>query len=57
MLREAGIDKINLDLMYGLPKQTVKDVRKTAILTHALKPQRIAVFGYVQGPGSSRSKS
>ena len=50
MLCEAGIGKINLDLMYGLPKQTVRDVRKTVTLARALKPQRIAVFGYAHVP-------
>src|SRR5665811_1461570 len=30
MLHDAGIDRINIDLMYGLPKQTVADVRRTA---------------------------
>ena len=50
MLREFGIDKINLDLMYGLPNQTVRDVRQTASLAHELKPQRVAVFGYAHVP-------
>ena len=49
-LRESGIDKINFDLMYGLPKQTVAGVRQTALLAHELKPQRIAVFGYAHVP-------
>ena len=26
-LREAGIANINIDLMYGLPNQTTRDVR------------------------------
>lgn len=50
MLREFGIDKVNLDLMYGLPKQTIADVRKTVTLAHEMKPQRIAVFGYAHVP-------
>lgn len=50
MLRTSGIDRINLDLMYGLPKQTVADVRQTASLALALKPQRVAVFGYAHVP-------
>jgi oxygen-independent coproporphyrinogen III oxidase len=50
MLREFGIDKVNLDLMYGLPKQTMQDVRKTVTLAHELKPQRVAVFGYAHVP-------
>ena len=45
-----AIDRINLDLMYGLPRQTTEDVRRTAILAHELKAQRIAVFGYAHVP-------
>jgi oxygen-independent coproporphyrinogen-3 oxidase len=50
LLNEFGIDRINIDLMYGLPKQTVADVQRTATLAHALKPQRVAVFGYAHVP-------
>ena len=50
MLRGVGIDKINIDLMYGLPNQTVDDVRRTVALADTLKPQRIAVFGYAHVP-------
>jgi oxygen-independent coproporphyrinogen-3 oxidase len=50
MLHEFGIDKINLDLMYGLPGQTTSDVSQTVILAHELQPQRIAVFGYAHVP-------
>ncbi len=50
LLNEAGIDRLNIDLMYGLPKQTVSDVRQTATLAHTLKPQRVAVFGYAHVP-------
>ncbi len=50
LLNEVGIDRLNIDLMYGLPKQTVADVRRTATLAHELKPQRVAVFGYAHVP-------
>jgi oxygen-independent coproporphyrinogen-3 oxidase len=50
LLKESGIDRINLDLMYGLPEQTVSDVRHTAALAHELQPQRVAVFGYAHVP-------
>ena len=50
ILREYGIDSINLDLMYGLPKQTERDVVNSLTLAHSLKPQRIAVFGYAHVP-------
>ncbi len=49
-LRNAGIDRINIDLMYGLPLQTVDDVRHNAQLAAALAPQRIAIFGYAHVP-------
>ena len=49
-LHDVGIDRINIDLMYGLPKQTVADVRRTATLAHSLQPQRVAVFGYAHVP-------
>ena len=50
ILREAGIKHINVDLMYGLPSQSVEDVRRSVILAHELEPQRFAVFGYAHVP-------
>jgi oxygen-independent coproporphyrinogen-3 oxidase len=50
MLREAGITEINLDLMYGLPKQSDRDVRRTIMLADSLKPDRLALFGYAHVP-------
>jgi len=49
-LREAGIDAINFDIMYGLPYQTVDDVRHTVQLAAGLRPDRVAVFGYAHVP-------
>jgi oxygen-independent coproporphyrinogen-3 oxidase len=49
-LREAGIDKINIDLMYGLPRQTTADVVRSAELAAQLSPQRLALFGYAHVP-------
>jgi oxygen-independent coproporphyrinogen-3 oxidase len=50
MLRESGVERINLDLMYGLPKQRASDVERTIALAHRLQPQRIAMFGYAHVP-------
>jgi oxygen-independent coproporphyrinogen-3 oxidase len=50
LVREAGIERINLDLMYGLPKQRLQDVRLTAERAIDLAPQRIALFGYAHVP-------
>lgn len=49
-LRVAGVQAINLDLMYGLPGQTVETCRRTAEQAIALKPERMAVFGYAHVP-------
>ena len=50
MLRAAGIDRINFDLMYGLPYQNVADVERTVDLAVRLRPDRLAVFGYAHVP-------
>ena len=45
-----GIENINVDLMYGLPYQTVERVKRTAEYAALLKPKRIALFGYAHVP-------
>jgi oxygen-independent coproporphyrinogen-3 oxidase len=54
LLRAAGIDNINLDLMYGLPYQTVESVAATVRRALALDPDRIALFGYAHVPWMKR---
>lgn len=49
-LREAGIRDLNIDLMYGLPQQTARDVSRSAELASSLGPQRLALFGYAHVP-------
>jgi oxygen-independent coproporphyrinogen-3 oxidase len=49
-LRRAGIPGLNLDLMYGLPDQTAAGCAETAGLAAALRPDRLAVFGYAHVP-------
>lgn len=49
-LRAAGVGAINFDLMYGLPGQTVRNVSDTASRALALRPDRVAVFGYAHVP-------
>ena len=53
-LRDAGITGINLDLMYGLPHQTVATIAKTSQQALALEPDRIALFGYAHVPWMKR---
>ena len=49
-LRGAGIANLNIDLMYGLPGQTAREVARSAELAAALAPQRLALFGYAHVP-------
>jgi oxygen-independent coproporphyrinogen-3 oxidase len=49
-LRSAGIEKLNFDLIYGLPLQTIASLRKTCEIVAALLPDRIACYGYAHMP-------
>jgi oxygen-independent coproporphyrinogen-3 oxidase len=49
-LREAGLLSVNLDLMYGLPRQTQFDVLGTLRQVLTLRPERLALFGYAHVP-------
>ncbi|MDG1996299.1 MAG: oxygen-independent coproporphyrinogen III oxidase [Emcibacteraceae bacterium] len=47
---DAGIDRINFDLIYGLPYQSVQTITETIEKTIKFKPSRIALFGYAHVP-------
>jgi len=49
-LREEGFTSINLDLIYGLPHQTVHSFEHTLDQVLELKPDRLAVFNYAHVP-------
>lgn len=49
-LRAAGIEEINLDLIYGLPLQTLEDIQKSVKIAASLNPNRLAIFGYAHVP-------
>jgi oxygen-independent coproporphyrinogen-3 oxidase len=49
-LRKRGIACINIDLMYGLPRQTQASIDRTVAQVLSLDPDRIAVFGYAHLP-------
>jgi oxygen-independent coproporphyrinogen-3 oxidase len=56
-LKRAGITRINADLMYGLPGQTVGHVRASADAVTELGVDRIAVFGYAHVPWFKKHQS
>ncbi len=48
--RRAGIQSINLDLIYGLPRQSVEGFRRTLRTVVEVRPARVAVYGYAHMP-------
>lgn len=50
MLRKIGVHSLNLDLVYGLPKQTLKGWERTLEFAVSLEPERLSVFGYAHVP-------
>ncbi|KRP84817.1 coproporphyrinogen III oxidase [Bradyrhizobium pachyrhizi] len=49
-LRQHGISRINFDLLFGLPHQTVQSCVDSARTAVAMRPDRLAVFGYAHVP-------
>lgn len=49
-VRAAGVDDLNMDLIYGLPRQTEETLNRTLDEVIALGPDRIALFGYAHVP-------
>ena len=49
-VRRVGIDAVNVDLVYGLPYETVESVRETVSRCLDWQPNRFAVFGYAHLP-------
>jgi oxygen-independent coproporphyrinogen III oxidase len=50
LLRGAGVDSINFDLMYGLPGQGIETLADSIRASVALGADRLAVFGYAHVP-------
>jgi oxygen-independent coproporphyrinogen III oxidase len=48
--RVAGFESINVDLIYGLPRQTPESFRRTVTQVNGLRPDRIALYGYAHLP-------
>jgi len=48
--REVGFGSINVDLIYGLPRQTAPSFARTIEQVAALRPDRIALYAYAHLP-------
>jgi oxygen-independent coproporphyrinogen-3 oxidase len=49
--RESGFHSVNLDLIYGLPRQTLDSFNRTLDKVLLLDPDRIALYSYAHLPG------
>lgn len=49
-IKEAGFESINVDLIYGLPFQTLESFKETVKKTIELDPDRIAIFNFAYVP-------
>lgn len=48
--RRLKFDSVNVDLIYGLPKQTSESFKETLAQVVKLKPERIALYAYAHLP-------
>lgn len=48
--REAGMESVNIDLIYGLPHQTRDGFKRTVETTLDIAPERVALFHYAHVP-------
>ena len=54
--REAGFRSISIDLIYGLPKQSLKTIAETLVKVVAASPDRISIYNYAHMPQLFKSQ-
>ena len=52
LAREAGFDNVSVDLMYGIPEQTVETFAETLDAVISLKPEHISAYGLIVEAGT-----
>ncbi len=52
LARQAGFDNINLDLMFGIPEQTVEDWQKSLKKAVELEPQHLSIYNLIYEKGT-----
>ncbi|HAI58704.1 MAG TPA: oxygen-independent coproporphyrinogen III oxidase [Xanthomonadaceae bacterium] len=54
--RRAGLRSVNVDLIYGLPRQTLEGFAATLDAVIAMRPDRLAVYAYAHMPALFRAQ-
>ena len=52
LARECGIQNVNIDVMYGIPEQTIESFGKTLDAVLELKPDHVSVYGLILEEGT-----
>ena len=52
MCREAGFENVSIDLMYGIPDQTIQSFNQTLRQAVELRPEHISVYGLIVEEGT-----
>ena len=50
--RSAGFDNVNVDLMYGIPEQTLQSAKETLTRVIALRPEHISAYSLILEEGT-----
>lgn len=54
--RAADMRSVNVDLIYGLPKQTIAGFDRTLRTVVEARPDRLAIYGYAHLPGTFKAQ-
>ncbi len=57
LLRAHGVDRLNAEILFGLPHQTPERIADTIQRLISLSPDRVAVLGYAHVPWMARRQS
>ncbi len=55
--RQSGYQSINMDLIYGLPHQTVESFDRTLATIMGMRPERLAIYSYAHMPNRVKAQN
>ncbi len=56
LVKESGFENINIDLMIGLPNQTIEDIKQTLREIQRLNPNHVSVYSLIVEKGTQLEK-
>ena len=52
MAREAGFENITVDLMFGIPNQSIEDLQRNLNILKELKPENVSIYSLIWEEGT-----